>query len=86
MLKEVDLSSLSIVHIEPVGVGELLGEVAIARVRVAVLWGLLLSWEGFAMNLIVLLHDLPAEGSNTDTHGHKVYREDILENDSHGED
>ena len=78
VLKEVTLSSLSVIQFEPVSIGELLGEVAIAGVRVAELGRLFLSREGFAMDLIELLHELSVEDLDASAHGHGVDRDHVL--------
>ena len=86
MLEEVDLATLGTVEVEPVSIREFLGIVAIARVRVAELRGVLLAWESLAVDLVELLHELPVEDLDAGAHRHSVDGDQILNDDGHGED
>ena len=86
MLEEIDLATLATVHIEPVSVREFLGEEAIAAVRVAELWGVLLARESLTVHFIELFHEVAGEGLDTGTHRHEVHGEDILDDNSHRHD
>ena len=86
VLEEVDLATLGTIEVEPVSIWEFLGIVAIARVRVAELRGILLAWESLAVDLVELLHELPVEDFDASAHRHSVDGDQILDYDGHGED
>ena len=86
MLKEVDLSSLSIVDSVPVSIGELGSKSSIAIVGVSLLWGLVLAWESLGVLLVKLGHEVGGEGANSGWHGEQVDREQVLQGDGHEED
>ena len=79
MLQEVNLTSLCAIHPEPIGIGKLFGEVAIASVRVAILRSGLLSWEGCTMLFIELLHEFAGENFDSDSHGACISCHDVLQ-------
>ena len=86
MLKEVNLATLGVVEVEPVGVGEFLGIVAIAGVWVAELGGVLLTGEGLAVDLVELLHEFSVENLDASAHGDGVDSDEVLDDDGHGKD
>ena len=84
MLKEIDLTSLTVVHFEPVSIGELFAEVAVSSVRVAKFRSLLLAWEGGTVLSVELLHELTREDLDASAHRECVDRKDVLECDEQG--
>ena len=78
MLKEVDLTSLTVVHLEPVSIWELFAVVAISSVRVAEFRSLFMVREGGTMLSIELLHELSREHLDTSAHRECVDRKDVL--------
>ena len=82
MLKEIDLTSLTVVHFEPVSIGELFAIVAVSSVRVAKFRCLFT--EGGNVLSVELLHELTREDLYASAHRECVDRKDVLECDEQG--
>jgi hypothetical protein len=83
LFQKVDLCSLTIAHLVPVGIAQVGAKVAVSTVRVPESWESWLLGERFGVDFAELGHVLFGVNCASCSHGEHIHHHDVKEYDGH---